>query len=240
MRDCLAWCGARPVANLLDIAPVGPRWCLVHATHMDDGGDGSARAQRRGRGPVPDHRGQSRRRPVPARRLSSPPAAASASAPTATSRSARSRSCAGSSTASAWRSAAPAGRRERGRSRTAAPGCGGRRWPAAPRRSAAGSASLAPGYRADLVRLDADAPAARRPPRRQPARQPGVRRQRQPGARRHGRRPLAGPGRPPSQARRGRRRVLAPRCGGWPDRIWGRQGHMESAIRRGPGWRHSR
>lgn len=33
--DCLAWSGARPVAWLLDHAPVDPRWCLVHATHID-------------------------------------------------------------------------------------------------------------------------------------------------------------------------------------------------------------
>lgn len=32
--DCLAWSGARPVAWLLDHAPVGPDWCAVHATHM--------------------------------------------------------------------------------------------------------------------------------------------------------------------------------------------------------------
>jgi formiminoglutamate deiminase len=32
--DCLAWSGARPVAWLLDHAPVDGRWCLVHATHM--------------------------------------------------------------------------------------------------------------------------------------------------------------------------------------------------------------
>jgi formimidoylglutamate deiminase len=36
VRDCLAWCGRRPVAHLLDAARVGPRWCLIHATHMDD------------------------------------------------------------------------------------------------------------------------------------------------------------------------------------------------------------
>jgi formimidoylglutamate deiminase len=36
VRDCLAWSGRRPVAHLLDLAEVGPRWCLVHATHMDD------------------------------------------------------------------------------------------------------------------------------------------------------------------------------------------------------------
>jgi formimidoylglutamate deiminase len=33
--QCLAWSGARPVEWLLDHAPVGPAWCLVHATHMD-------------------------------------------------------------------------------------------------------------------------------------------------------------------------------------------------------------
>lgn len=35
VTDCLAWSGARPVAWLLDHAPVDQRWCLVHATHMD-------------------------------------------------------------------------------------------------------------------------------------------------------------------------------------------------------------
>jgi formimidoylglutamate deiminase len=34
VRDCLAWCGRRPVEHLLEIAPVGARWCLIHATHM--------------------------------------------------------------------------------------------------------------------------------------------------------------------------------------------------------------
>lgn len=34
--DCLAWSGARPVRWLLDHAPVDARWCLVHATHVDD------------------------------------------------------------------------------------------------------------------------------------------------------------------------------------------------------------
>ena len=33
--DCIAWSGQRPVAWLLDRAPVDARWCLVHATHMD-------------------------------------------------------------------------------------------------------------------------------------------------------------------------------------------------------------
>jgi formimidoylglutamate deiminase len=33
--DCVAWSGARPVNWLLDHAPVDPRWCLVHATHID-------------------------------------------------------------------------------------------------------------------------------------------------------------------------------------------------------------
>lgn len=34
---CLAWSGQRPVEWLLNHAPVDARWCLVHATHMDDG-----------------------------------------------------------------------------------------------------------------------------------------------------------------------------------------------------------
>jgi formimidoylglutamate deiminase len=32
--DSLAWSGKRPVEWLLDNAPVGPRWTLIHATHM--------------------------------------------------------------------------------------------------------------------------------------------------------------------------------------------------------------
>jgi formimidoylglutamate deiminase len=36
VEDCIAWSGARPVAWLLDHAPVDARWCAVHATHMDD------------------------------------------------------------------------------------------------------------------------------------------------------------------------------------------------------------
>ena len=33
--DCVDWSGQRPVAWLLDHAPVNARWCLVHATHLD-------------------------------------------------------------------------------------------------------------------------------------------------------------------------------------------------------------
>ncbi|MEM7048787.1 MAG: formimidoylglutamate deiminase [Acidobacteriota bacterium] len=36
VADCLAWSGARPVAWLLDAAPVDERWCLIHSTHLDD------------------------------------------------------------------------------------------------------------------------------------------------------------------------------------------------------------
>lgn len=37
VNDCLAWSGQRPVRWLLDHAPVDARWCLIHATHLDDG-----------------------------------------------------------------------------------------------------------------------------------------------------------------------------------------------------------
>lgn len=37
VADCLGWSGARPVDWLLDHAPVGPAWCLVHATHVTPG-----------------------------------------------------------------------------------------------------------------------------------------------------------------------------------------------------------
>jgi formimidoylglutamate deiminase len=36
VEDCVAWSGQRPVEWLLDHMPVGPRWCLVHATHMTE------------------------------------------------------------------------------------------------------------------------------------------------------------------------------------------------------------
>lgn len=35
--DCLAWSGSRPVAWLVDNVDVDRRWCLVHATHMTGG-----------------------------------------------------------------------------------------------------------------------------------------------------------------------------------------------------------
>jgi formimidoylglutamate deiminase len=37
VEDCIAWSGKRPVQWLLDHTPVDDRWCLIHATHLDDG-----------------------------------------------------------------------------------------------------------------------------------------------------------------------------------------------------------
>ena len=36
VEDCIRWSGARPVKWLFDHQPVNSRWCLVHATHMDE------------------------------------------------------------------------------------------------------------------------------------------------------------------------------------------------------------
>jgi formiminoglutamate deiminase len=36
VEECLAFCGARPVAWLLGAAPVDASWCLVHATHVTE------------------------------------------------------------------------------------------------------------------------------------------------------------------------------------------------------------
>ena len=36
VRDCIDWSGQRPVEWLLTHVKPGPRWCLVHATHMTD------------------------------------------------------------------------------------------------------------------------------------------------------------------------------------------------------------
>jgi formimidoylglutamate deiminase len=37
VEDCRAWSGQYPVEWLLNNQPLGPRWCLVHATHMTEG-----------------------------------------------------------------------------------------------------------------------------------------------------------------------------------------------------------
>nr|WP_316626897.1 formimidoylglutamate deiminase [uncultured Brevundimonas sp.] len=36
VQDCLDWSGARPVEWLLAHAPVDPRWCLIHSTHVTE------------------------------------------------------------------------------------------------------------------------------------------------------------------------------------------------------------
>lgn len=36
VERCLAWSGQRPVQWLLDHQPVDARWCLIHATHVDE------------------------------------------------------------------------------------------------------------------------------------------------------------------------------------------------------------
>ncbi|MGE4802121.1 formimidoylglutamate deiminase [Yersinia hibernica] len=36
VNDCIAWSGQRPVAWLYDHLSVDSRWCLVHATHLDE------------------------------------------------------------------------------------------------------------------------------------------------------------------------------------------------------------
>jgi formimidoylglutamate deiminase len=34
--DCIAWSGTRPVQWLLDKVALNERWCVIHATHMDE------------------------------------------------------------------------------------------------------------------------------------------------------------------------------------------------------------
>ncbi|WP_413730382.1 formimidoylglutamate deiminase [Sodalis sp. RH22] len=36
VEDCLAWSGTRPVRWLMDQVKVDERWCLIHATHLDE------------------------------------------------------------------------------------------------------------------------------------------------------------------------------------------------------------
>ena len=64
------WLGARPVEFLLDAIGIGPRWCLIHATQMTAGRGRPPRPLGCGRRPLPDHRGQPRRRHLPGHRLS--------------------------------------------------------------------------------------------------------------------------------------------------------------------------
>ena len=62
VEDCLAFTGARPVAWLMDHAPIDARWCLIHATHMT--ADETRTLARTGAvaGLCPGHRKQPRRR----------------------------------------------------------------------------------------------------------------------------------------------------------------------------------
>jgi formimidoylglutamate deiminase len=46
VEECMAWSNARPVQWLLDNMPLGPRWCLIHCTHMAE--DESTRLARSG------------------------------------------------------------------------------------------------------------------------------------------------------------------------------------------------
>ena len=36
VTDCVSWCGRRPATWLLDEFAIDEKWCLVHATHIDD------------------------------------------------------------------------------------------------------------------------------------------------------------------------------------------------------------
>jgi formimidoylglutamate deiminase len=35
VADCMAWSGKRPLAWLMENHPIDPRWCLIHATHIE-------------------------------------------------------------------------------------------------------------------------------------------------------------------------------------------------------------
>ena len=61
VEDCVASLGARPVRWLLDHAGVDEKWCLIHATHMDEGETRRSRPLGRGRRALSDHGSQSGR-----------------------------------------------------------------------------------------------------------------------------------------------------------------------------------
>ena len=60
--DCVAFCGKRPVELLLSLFELSPRWCLIHATHMNETETAAAGEERRRRRSLSDHRGEPRRR----------------------------------------------------------------------------------------------------------------------------------------------------------------------------------
>ena len=62
VEDCVASLGARPVRWLIDHAGVDKRWCLVHATHMDEGETRDLARSGRGRRALSGDGGQSWRR----------------------------------------------------------------------------------------------------------------------------------------------------------------------------------
>ena len=153
VEECLAGHGRRPVEWLLEKVAVDARWCLVHATHADAGETRAHRQAERRRRPVPDHRGQPRRRHLPR--------------PSFLAQGGRfgigSDSNVRISAAEELRTLEYGQRlmhRQRNvlgeaRARPAA-ACSTPRWPAARRPSGGPSGALAPGKRADFVVLEAD------------------------------------------------------------------------------------
>ena len=105
VEECLEWCGRRTVEWLLYNAPIDRRWCLVHATHIDQAECAALAASGAVAGLCPTTEANLGDGffPLP---LTSSSTVCGASAPTATSPSARSRSCAGSNTARACKPAA--------------------------------------------------------------------------------------------------------------------------------------
>ena len=106
IEECLAEHGMRPIELLADTGCLTERTTVVHATHADGRELDLLGTGRRARLRVPDDRGESRRRLPAGRAACCTAASASASAPTRTCASTRSRSCASSTGSRAARRAA--------------------------------------------------------------------------------------------------------------------------------------
>ena len=220
--DCLAWSGRRPVAWLLERHGVGPRWCLVHATHLSDDETRDLAASGAVAGLAPTTEADLGDGTFNGRRLHAAREVAGASAATRTRSSIPSPSCGSSSTRSGSRTAAATSCTS---ARTTASGarCGRRRPPAA-RRRAGGAAARSRPARTPTWSCSTRRRSRARRPRRVDADGRGDLRACAPaGPPRDGRRPLVRARRPasggggdprrlPARARRGARPavVIAP------------------------------
>ena len=177
--DCIAWSRRSGRSTGCSTRFPGRRALVPRARHASRPTARPPRSPQTGAtvGPLPDHRGQPRRRPLsagalPRRRRPHRHRQRQQRLPQSRGGTALAR------IRPASRGPPPRGRGDRSPANRSAAGSGARRSRAARRRSTGGPACSPPGTRADLVVLDAAHPALGRPRRRRPARRAGLRHRR--------------------------------------------------------------